>query len=85
MKARVIACCTGVGFQMKRRTTYAELKAAVLEAGRFSVFEATETPKAARFYTRLCKDPDIETFKLGFPWTGVRQPQPPTPTRGEHE
>ena len=55
-----------------RKRTYEAVKAAVLAAGRFSVFEATANMKSAKLFTRLCADPDIETFHLGFPWTGVR-------------
>lgn len=54
------------------RTFYADLKAEVLEVGRFSCFEATASDIAARMYTRLCHDPEIETFDMGYPWTGVR-------------
>lgn len=55
-----------------RRITYDALKAAVVKAGRFSVFEATATQYAAGLYTALCADPTIETWDMGFPWTGVR-------------
>lgn len=55
-----------------KKHTYATVKAAALEAGRFSVFEATATPRDAKLFTRLCADPEVETFQLGFPWTGVR-------------
>lgn len=54
------------------RVTYANIKALVLKAGRFSVFEATSTPKRAQIFTDLCRDPELETFDLPFPWTGVR-------------
>ncbi len=50
---------------------YAAFRTSALAAGRFSVFEATETPAAAALYTRLCRDPAIRTRDLGFPWTGV--------------
>jgi hypothetical protein len=56
-----------------KKRTYETVKASILEAGRFSTFEATETAKNARLFTRLCADPEIETFDLGFPWTGVRR------------
>lgn len=56
-----------------KKRTYATVKAAVLEAGRFSTFEATSTQKNARLFTKLCQDPEVETFDLGFPWTGVRR------------
>lgn len=56
-----------------KKRTYEVIKARVLEAGRFSVFEATETRQLAGIFTRLCRDPEVETFDLGFPWTGVRQ------------
>ncbi len=56
----------------KKKRTYATVKAAVLSVGRFSVFEATSNIKNARLFTRLCKDPEVEAFEMGFPWTGVR-------------
>lgn len=65
---------------------YEAFKRAVLLAGRFSVFEATETPQLANLYTRLCRDPEIVTDHTiyGFPWTDVRLlPAPPAAaTRG---
>lgn len=56
-----------------RKRTYESVKAAALAAGRFSVFEATANAKNASIFTRLCRDPEVETFDLGFPWTGVRR------------
>lgn len=56
-----------------RKRTYEAVKAAVLAAGRFSVFEATSDIRTARMFTRLCKDPELETITLAFPWTGVRR------------
>jgi predicted kinase len=53
--------------------TYENLKRVALEAGRFSVFEATETQQRARLFDRLCKDPEIDTETLTFPWTAVRK------------
>jgi hypothetical protein len=55
-----------------RKLTYEMVKAATLRAGRFSSFEASETPRRARFFTQLCRDPDVEITDLGFPWTGVK-------------
>lgn len=54
-----------------RRMTYADFKAAVLKAGRFSVFEATATQRIAGFYDALCKDTSVTTTPIGFPWTKV--------------
>lgn len=56
-----------------RKRTYKTIRAAVLEAGRFSVFEATMTPKDARIFTRLCKDPTLEIANVGYPWTSVKR------------
>ena len=73
-KTRVIACTFDSAEHLTgRKRTYGTVKAAVLEAGRFSVFEAMSTPKNARLFTKLAADPEIETFDLGFPWTGVRK------------
>ena len=51
---------------------YAKLKRDVIAAGRYSVFEATQSMRAAHLFTRLHQDPDLETFDLGYPWTGIR-------------
>lgn len=59
-----------------RKTRYEDLKAAIVKAGRFSVFEATANGLAAGMFDRLCRDPEIETFWLGYPWTGVRPKKP---------
>jgi hypothetical protein len=56
---------------IKTGLTYKNFKKKALKAGRFSVFEATDTDLAAKFYTRLCKDPEIVTETIGFPWTKV--------------
>lgn len=55
-----------------KKRTYEAVKAAVLEAGKFSTFEATANSKNASLFTKLCRDPEIETFDMGYPWTGVR-------------
>jgi hypothetical protein len=49
--------------------TYQAVKDAVLNAGRFSTFEASDSPELFR---QLERDPDIETFAMGYPWHGVR-------------
>jgi len=53
--------------------TYEAVKACVLAAGRFSVFEATASSQRARLFTRLQQDPELVSVKLGFPWIGVRR------------
>jgi hypothetical protein len=63
-----------------KKRTYESVKARVLEAVRFSVFEATNSQKDARLFGRLCQDPEIETFDAGFPWTGVRPRVAPEPS-----
>jgi hypothetical protein len=56
-----------------KKRTYENIKAAVLAAGRFSCFDV-ETAKDGRIFTRLCHDdPEIETFEMDYPWTGVRR------------
>ena len=64
--------------------TYENIKAAVLAAGKFSCFDV-ETERDGIMFTKLCRDPEIETFDLGYPWTGVRrrtQRAPDAPKRG---
>lgn len=76
-RRRVVHVCSfQSGPDVALGTTYAEVRAAVLEAGRFSVFEATESPRAARLFTQLSKDPTLETFRMEFPWTGVKEKKP---------
>ena len=55
-----------------KNRTYENIKAAVLAAGRFSCFDV-ETEKDGVMFTKLCRDPEIETFDMGYPWTGVRR------------
>jgi hypothetical protein len=55
-----------------KNRTYENIKAAVLAAGRFSCFDV-ETKKDGVMFTDLCNDPEIETFDMGYPWTGVRR------------
>jgi hypothetical protein len=73
---RVIRLCSfdSADHLTGRERTYTTVKAAVLEAGRFSVFEATQDARSAKLFTRLCHDPELETFQNPpeFPWTGVR-------------
>jgi hypothetical protein len=69
----VHACSFQSAPDVTRRTTYAEVKTAVLAAGRFSTFEADANKHAARLFTQLCSDPTVETFDMGYPWTGVRR------------
>lgn len=69
----MIVCSFQSAPDVTRRTTYAELRAAVLAAGRFSVFEATASARAARLYDQLIADPTVKKFRRGFPWIGVRE------------
>ena len=74
MKPTFIVCrFDSAEYLAGKKRTYAAVKAAVLDAGRFSVFEATASNKNASLFTRLCKDPEIEVFDLPYPWTGVRR------------
>lgn len=59
--------------ELNASTTYEQLKKLVLEAGRFSVFEATSSQHVAGLFERLCQDPEIETMDQGYPWTGVKR------------
>ena len=53
----------------KRTRTYADVKAAVLKAGRFSCFEAQDDPYT---FNQLLRDPEIEKVEMGYPWVGIR-------------
>ena len=51
---------------------YAALREAVLKAGRFSVFDATENQTKAKLFDRLVRDPELVIDNsCGFPWTRV--------------
>jgi len=52
--------------------TYEAVKEAVLKAGRFSTFEASEDPHT---FNRLVRDPDVEKVEMAYPWIGVRRKQ----------
>lgn len=60
-----------------KKRTYEAVKAAVLEAGRFSVFEATANAKSASIFGRLCRDPEVAIVPMPFPWTGVKRKEAP--------
>ena len=62
--------------------TYENIKAAVLAAGKFSCFDV-ETERDGIMFTKLCRDPEIETFDLGYPWTGVRRRTQRVPDRAK--
>lgn len=67
-----------------KNPTYDKIEARVLEVGRFSAFEPNQ--RTAWIFDRLCRDPELETFDMGFPWTGVRRRVTPTsgsPRKGE--
>lgn len=57
--------------RLPRGLTYETFRAKVLEAGEFSVFEATETPRRAALFEQLHHDPSIVCEPIGFPWTKV--------------
>lgn len=76
MSTIIVDCFDSVDHLTGKRRTYKAVKAAVLEAGKFSVFEAMADMKSARMFTRLCQDSEVETFHLPFPWTGVRRKAP---------
>lgn len=63
-----------VGDLRGKDRTYENIKAAVLEAGRFSCFDV-ETKKDGIMFTDLCNDPELEidTVNFSYPWTGVRR------------
>lgn len=69
----IVCCFDSTGDLVGEKHTYKALKALVLKVGRFSVFEASANERDAKMFTRLCSDLEIETFDLGFPWTGVRR------------
>jgi len=65
--------------------SYEEVKSAALKAGRFSVFDATETEQTAIWFGQLCGDPDIVLVDMSYPWTGVRLKQKPEMFTGDKQ
>jgi hypothetical protein len=55
-----------------KNRTYENIKAAVLKAGKFSVFDV-ETNRDGKLFTQLCRDPEIEVVEMDYPWTGIRR------------
>lgn len=70
--------CTFEAVDLKKGdlSDYDAFRQAVLTAGRFSVFEATETMAKANMFTRLSKDPTVCCTPEGFPWTKVEEITP---------
>lgn len=56
-----------------KNRTYENVKALALKIGKFSAFDPRLNKKDGVIFNRLCRDPEIETFDLGYPWTGVRK------------
>ena len=54
-----------------KQLTYANVKARVLEAGRFSTFEASHSRKHAAIFDDLARDPDVIVTPVGYPWISV--------------
>ncbi len=55
-----------------RARTYEAIKAAVVAAGRFSIFEATANKRNAELFTRLNHDPELVTDNTReYPWIYV--------------
>lgn len=62
----------------RKLQTYQNVKARVLEAGKFSIFEATHNDYLAGIFTRLVRDPglEIDSKNVAYPWTAVRLRSP---------
>lgn len=73
LKASVHICSFQSADWVTRKTRYEDLRAAVLKAGRYSVFEATHNQWSAAMFMRLDRDPTlrIDREAHGFPWIGV--------------
>lgn len=90
-KAKIIVCSFTSTDQIKglhgkyelhgaaAEQVYANLKATVLAAGRFSVFEATQSKRGALFFERLHDDPELEIEQQPYPWIGVKAKAKPAP------
>lgn len=58
-----------------KKPTYQKVKEQVLEAGRYSVFEATRSAEMAKLFTSLERDPELICTRVGFPWIKVERKQ----------
>jgi hypothetical protein len=59
---------------VRDRRDYEKVKTAIIEDGRFSVFDATERPATARIFDRLGRDPEVVfDHTVQFPWMSVRR------------
>jgi hypothetical protein len=56
-----------------KKRTYESVKAAVLEAGRYSIFEATSSRANAKLFTAIDNDPDLEITRKQYPWIEVKR------------
>jgi hypothetical protein len=56
-----------------KNRTYKNVKAAVLEAGEFSLADAMQDAKSARLFERLTKDPELVVTQDDFPWYKVER------------
>jgi hypothetical protein len=72
-KNKPVHICTFEEVELPRGWSrdYEIFRDAVLKAGRFSVFEATENMNRARMFDRLSHDPEVRLVTVGFPWTKV--------------
>ena len=58
--------------KITRRTKYEDVRAAVVKAGRYSVFEATDNERAASIFSAIDRDPELIVGRSsGFPWITV--------------
>lgn len=58
----------------RRRRTYGVIKQRVVDAGRFSIFEATADDLNARLFTQLHDDTELVLDNTrGYPWIYVRR------------
>ena len=58
-----------------KNRTYENVKALALKIGKFSAFDPLSNKKDGDIFNRLVRDSEIETWDLGYPWTGVRKRQ----------
>ena len=59
-----------------KKPTYETVKARVLEAGRYSCFEATQNARLAAIFTQLEQDPEVICTQTEFPWIKVERREP---------
>jgi hypothetical protein len=56
-----------------KKLTYEAVKERVVEAGRFSIFEATSSHQRAKIFDQIERDPELVCTPVEYPWVKVER------------